>query len=95
MERFDAGIIIRVTLTYHLVGNDTVYDISLDRDYIGQAKVLLPASSYYESGTIDVELAQDAFAPDDAAAQRKSWKLGKITIRYPQEKPARLMTLLL
>lgn len=53
------------TATYRLVGNDTVYDISLDRDYMGQAKVLLPVGSYYESGTIDVELAQDATVPND------------------------------
>lgn len=52
--------------TYRLVGNDTVYDISLDRDYMGQAKVLLPAGDYYESGTINVELAEDATVPDGA-----------------------------
>lgn len=51
--------------TFRLIGNDTVYDISLDRDNVGQAKVLLPAGDYYESGTIDVELAPDAFVPSD------------------------------
>lgn len=50
--------------TYHLVGANKVYDIPLDRDFVGQAKVLLPVGSYYESGTIDVELAQDAAVPD-------------------------------
>lgn len=54
------------TATYRLVGNDSVYDIPLDRDYIGQAKVLLPVGSYYESGTIEVELAPDASIPDHA-----------------------------
>lgn len=50
--------------TYRLVGEDKIYDIPLDRDFMGQAKVLLPVGSYYESGTIDYELDQDAFVPD-------------------------------
>lgn len=54
------------TATYRLVGKDTVYDISLDREYMGQAKVLLPVGDYYESGTINVVLAQDATVPDDS-----------------------------
>lgn len=54
------------TASYRLVGEEGIYDITLDRDYIGQAKVLLPPGSYYESGTIDVELAPDASLPDNA-----------------------------
>lgn len=53
------------TLTYRLVGKDRVYDITLDNDHVFEADVILPVGQYYESGELDVGLAENAVARSD------------------------------
>lgn len=50
--------------TFRLVGENDIYDIPLTSEYFGRAEVRLPVGSYYESGSIDVELDQDASLPE-------------------------------
>lgn len=50
--------------SFCLVGEGKVYEIPLKNDYAGCARVRLPVGMYYESGTIHVELAENAMAPD-------------------------------
>ena len=47
-----------------LVGEGTVYEIPLKNEYAGCARVRLPVGTYYESGTIQVELSKNALAPE-------------------------------
>lgn len=54
---------------YRLVGEQRVYEITLDREHGFEAEVLLPPGSYYESGTIDVNLDVDAECPDETRFQ--------------------------
>lgn len=50
------------SLVYTLVGEDNIYEITLDNDHVFQATVDLPLGSYYESSTIQIELDPDAYA---------------------------------
>lgn len=50
--------------TYVLVGEEGLYEIFLKNDYAGCAKIRLPIGSYYESGSIEVNLKENAVAPD-------------------------------
>lgn len=50
--------------SFCLVGEGKVYEIPLKNEYAGCARVRLPVGMYYESGTIHVELAENAMAPD-------------------------------
>ena len=53
------------SVVYRLVGLDRVYEIVLDREHVFEAEVLLPAGSYYESGSISIVLDADASAIAD------------------------------
>lgn len=50
--------------SYCLVGEGKVHEIPLKNEYAGCASVRLPVGTYYESGTIQVELAENAMAPE-------------------------------
>ena len=54
---------------YRLVGERQVYEVTLDREHGFEAEVLLPPGSYYESGTMDVNLDVDAKCPDGTRFQ--------------------------
>lgn len=49
---------------YRLIGERKVCEVTLDREHGFKAEVLLPPGSYYESGTMDVNLDVDAQCPD-------------------------------
>lgn len=54
---------------YCLVGESKVYEVTLDRGHGFESEVMLPPGSYYESGTMDVNLDVDAQCPDGTRFQ--------------------------